>query len=89
MSRPTPTDPKLIQSYVRNKFFISTMLMESNSILGSNYCYYETLVFEWNEETKETSNIIDSEVHSCPKGAFRQHYALCEKWYLSLFNVKA
>lgn len=45
-----------IQSYVADKYFVSTAWRESSSIMGG--WYYETIVWEWDKKTKETGKMI-------------------------------
>lgn len=51
-------DKRVIQSYVRDKWFVSTIYRESSVAMIPAPWFYETLVWEWNPETKERGNIV-------------------------------
>jgi len=44
---------KLIQSYVKDRWFVSTIHRQSSAALNPDGWYYETMVWNWNAETKE------------------------------------
>lgn len=45
-----------IQSYVADKYFVSTAWRECSAIQGG--WYYETIVWEWDKTTKETGEML-------------------------------
>jgi hypothetical protein len=51
---------KLIQSYVQDYFFVSTAYRRSSAMLAPDLWYYETIVWNWNPETRERGEIVDS-----------------------------
>lgn len=50
---------KILQTYYKEKFFISTILRQSSCIEAFPSEYYETMVFKWDKETKRTLGIIE------------------------------
>ena len=49
----------LIQSYVKRKWFVSTIRRRSSAMVGPPApMYHETLVWEWNAETRKRGSII-------------------------------
>ena len=44
---------RLIQSYVKDQWFVSTIYRQSSAALNPDGWYYETMVWNWNAETKE------------------------------------
>ena len=48
----------LIQTYLRRKYFISTIFRRAST--PQEIWYYETIVWEWDNETKERGAILDS-----------------------------
>ena len=76
MSRPT-----LIQSYVRDRYFVSTMYRRSSAMLAPNHYYYETLAWEWDYDTKERGEMIRDLPEDCPftqARALAQHILVCD-----------
>lgn len=51
---------RLIQSYVQDRYFVSTAYRRSSASLNPDGWYYETLVWEWNPETKERGELLES-----------------------------
>ena len=71
---------KLIQSYVLEKFFVSTIWRESSAMAIPALWYYETIVFEWNRETKECGSIINQEDSGSNKNtAIQNHNNICRE----------
>ena len=70
---------KLMQSYVLEKFFVSTVYRLQCSAMIERW-YYETIVFEWDKETRKTGPIIDThDSGSNPEWAAKSHNKMCEK----------
>lgn len=44
---------KLIQSYVKDRWFVSTIHRQSSATANPDGWYYETMVWNWNAEAKE------------------------------------
>lgn len=52
---------RLIQYYVQDKYFVSTIHRQSSALLAQGEIwYYETLVWKWNSETKDRGALLDS-----------------------------
>lgn len=71
-------DEKVIQSYVfyeDKAFFVSTIERDSSAMLGPGR-YYETIVWEWDTETRERGKIICQE--GTHKGDLKQHFLICK-----------
>lgn len=70
---------RLIQSYVVDKFFVSTAYRQSSAMVESPQMYYETVVFEWDIETRKTGILIDmQDSGSSVFYAMRNHYNICQ-----------
>lgn len=48
----------LIQSYYQRKHFISTGYRQSSAMLDPAPWYYETIVWEWDQETRKRGKMI-------------------------------
>lgn len=71
---------KLIQSYVLEKYFVSTAYRKSSITLETPVWYYETIVWEWNRKTKIHGKIIEmQDSGSLPSTALENHYEICKK----------
>jgi hypothetical protein len=65
-----------------DKFFISTIHRRSSAMLAPDTWYYETLVWEWNYETKQRGAIVDQGYRDpmSREGALEEHAAICARW---------
>lgn len=70
---------KLIQSYIQDKYFVSTIYRQSSAVLAGEIWYYETLVWEWDSETKDRGVLLDSadSGHSMD-AALESHASICK-----------
>jgi len=74
---------KLIQSYVLEKFFVSTVYRQCSAVVESPSWYYETIVFAWDKETKKTEGIIEMlDSGSEPGDALISHNNTCLKYFV-------
>lgn len=65
----------LIKSYVKNKWFVSTVLRRSSALTDT--IYFETLVWELDSETKERGNLVAmGEAYACESGGMREHFRI-------------
>ena len=79
---------KLIQSYVIEKYFISTAYRRCSAVLAPNLWYYETIVWKWDQETRKRGHILDSQDSgSYPEMALRMHCELCAEYGLKSNDV--
>jgi hypothetical protein len=60
-----------IQSYVADKYFVSTAYRESSAPEGG--WYYETIVWEWDNVTKKVGTMLFM------GSRFKCHFECCEK----------
>ena len=68
----------LIQSYVLEKFFVSTIYRQS-SVNGHDLWYYETCLFEWDSKTRKTGSLIDTyESGITEYDAIDNHLVVCK-----------
>jgi len=71
---------KLIQSYVQDKYFISTIYRQSSIAMYNPPWYYETMGWEWDKETKESGKmLLQNDSGHEPEYAIREHCAICVK----------
>jgi hypothetical protein len=69
---------KLIQSYVANKYFVSTIKRQSSMTDQLYAMVWETMAWNWNPVTRQTEQILPiQESTSCKEGAFKQHFDVC------------
>lgn len=80
---------KLIQSYVQDKYFVSTVHRQSSALLAQgDVWYYETLVWEWNSETKERGAWLESYNSGWSKsGALTSHARICKELVLGAVSA--
>ena len=67
----------LIQSYVCEEYFVSTIYRRSSAELGPKW-YYETIVWKWNKDTRTRGKML--EMHDSglsPMTAIDHHYDIC------------
>jgi len=68
----------LIQSYVMQKWFVSTIHRQSSVMTESPPWYYETIIWEWDAETRKTGAIVSTEDSgSWPEVAAKRHATIC------------
>ncbi len=66
---------KLIQSYVVEKYFISTAYRRSSAATETPIWYYETVIFEWDKDTKECGAMIEQlDSGMSPAMALQNHF---------------
>lgn len=72
----TDTEPEetRIQSYVHRKWFVSTAYRLSSAVESYGSGYYETIVWEWDAETKQTGKRLD-----CREGGLTHHLDVCRR----------
>lgn len=76
---------KLIQSYVLEKFFVSTAYRQCSAVIESPPWYYETIVFSWDKETKKTNGILEVLDSGSEAGdALVSHNNTCLKYFVQL-----
>jgi hypothetical protein len=64
--------PGIIQSYIRNRWMVSTIYRSSSAALAPDTWYYETIVWEWDIGTRERGKQL-----SCEEGGVEYHFAKC------------
>lgn len=68
---------KLIQSYVLNKYFVSTAFRESSACVESPPCYFETIAWAWNPATRECGEMLLCEDSGrFETSALKSHFAI-------------
>lgn len=72
-------DPKLIQSYVRDKYFVSTALRYSTTTPPVKY--FETFAWEYDSKANKRGKFIEEDAthSSSPYQALEQHIELCTR----------
>ena len=74
---------KLIQSYILEKYFVSTAYRQCSAVVESPPWYYETIVFAWNKEIKKTVGIIETLDSGSESGnALISHNNTCLKYFI-------
>ena len=70
----------LIQSYVLKKWFVSTIHRESSVMESPPPWFYETLVWEWNAETRERGELLYQAGGShYESGGLLDHFEVCKQ----------
>jgi len=77
---------KIIQTYCKEKFFISTILRPS-SCIESPSDYYETLVFKWDKTTKKPLEMIEQHEDSTESQAIETQYSIIRRLSVDLTNM--
>lgn len=63
----------LIQSYVLNRWFVSTALRRSSAWNGTPY--FETIAWEWDSKTKERGKIVaQGAAWKIEAGGMKEHF---------------
>ena len=72
---------KLIQSYVLDKYFISTIHRQSSALVDEPYnWYYETIVWEWDAVKRKMGDLIFTMSSGMlADQALENHFSLCRK----------
>jgi len=69
---------KLIQSYIKDKYFVSTIYRESSTM--PSMWYYETMAWEWNCTTKNRGDLIwQEDSGGSETTALKNHFIVCKK----------
>jgi hypothetical protein len=68
---------QLMRSFLKDKFFISTIYRES-SCLGAGW-YFETMAWEWNKETQKKGSIIKIDESYSEETAINTHCLIVSK----------
>ncbi len=67
----------LIQSYVADRWFVSTILRASSAMEGGPY--FETIVWDWDSETKDRGKLLEIEDSGMsPEHASASHANICQ-----------
>lgn len=67
---------KLIQSYVKEQFFVSTIHRKSSTI--PPMWYYETMVWKWHKGKRERGNLLSQHDSGMSESsAFDDHMLIC------------
>jgi hypothetical protein len=70
----------LVQTYLLQKYFISTAYRQSSVMMSSPPWYYETIVWEWDEKTRKSGSILYmGDSGNSPEYAIKQHFKIVEK----------
>jgi hypothetical protein len=62
---------QLMRSFLKDRFFISTIYRESSCLDGG--WYFETIVWEWNKETQQKGSIIEMDESYSEENAIKVH----------------
>ncbi len=69
---------RLIQSYVADKWMVSTVYRQSSAAVYNPPWYYETIIWEWNPITKERGVMVAvKDSGAFPDRASKNHFAIC------------
>ena len=76
--REKATNFTLIQSYVVNCWFVSTAFIKSSVSVNSPPWYFETIVWEWDSNTREQGKMVEmKDSGSFPDQAIQSHFNIC------------
>lgn len=73
----------LIQSYIKDRYFVSTIHRRSSAMELRGSWYYETIVWEWDVKTRERGKMLDQ--HDSGVGesfAIGNHCGICKEYAL-------
>ena len=77
---------KLAQSYIVDKFFVSTAYRRAST--PDEIWYYETIVWSWNRETKKRGEIIITrDAGTFYEQAAKCHFEVCVSLIYGEFEV--
>ena len=66
-------DERIIQSYVKDKWFVSTIYRQSSVAMSDPPWFYETIVWEWDAATRNRGALIHS------TSGLQAHFDICRK----------
>lgn len=71
----------LIQTYLRDLgYYVSTGYRQSSAMLAPDHWYYETMVWVWSEEKRETDKLVYmTDSTSLPALAYKNHSEIVRK----------
>jgi hypothetical protein len=69
---------KLIQSYVLNRYFVSTIFRDSSAAIDPRP-YFETMVWPWDADTRQRADQFTAQVDSghFAAEALKSHFGVC------------
>ena len=70
-----PEDKQVIQSYIFQKWMVSTIHRQSSALMYDPPWFYETIVWEWDGETRTRGKIV----HEAGCDTTAEHFAICQK----------
>lgn len=70
-------DEKLIQSYVADRYFVSTILRDSSAMVNDPPRYYETMAWEWDATTCERGDMVIMQADNYERAAVNRHTGIC------------
>lgn len=50
---------RLIQSYVADRYFVSTIERNSSAMLETEMSYFETIIWEWDSDTRNIGKMLN------------------------------
>ncbi len=68
----------LIQSYVLRKYCVSTAYRQSSACVNSPPWYFETIIWEWDENKKESGRMLNVVTSGFNKKALDTHFGICK-----------
>jgi len=68
---------QLMRSFLKDKFFISTIYRESSCLDGG--WYFETMAWEWNKETQQRGSIVEIDESYSEQTAIHIHCLMVSK----------
>jgi hypothetical protein len=72
---------QLICSYIKNKYFISTVYRRCSAVLASDIWYFETIVWEWDSKTRKRGEMLEMEDSGISEiRAIESHLEICKKY---------
>jgi hypothetical protein len=69
--------PQLIQSYVERKYFVSTIYRQCSAMAAPDIWYYETMVWEWNQEDGMGALVSQHDSGLCATWAVNHYARIC------------
>ena len=69
---------KLVQTYVADRWFVSTIYRQSSACMNNPPWYYETIIWEYDPETRKRGRMYQtSGSHYGAVVAMKAHAAIC------------
>ena len=73
---------QLIASYLLGKYYVSTAFRECSADTPVPIWYFETIVWEWDKDTKKTGHILNMSESDTEAKAIENHFTILRNLHI-------